>query len=332
MSGGILRYLGGRLAQMLLVLWVIVTVLFLIFRLAPGNPLAAYIDTTFTEEQQQGLMEKFGLDKPLWQQYLIYVKNLFIGEFGDSFLHRRSVIEMVLEVLPNTLYLNLISLLLAYSIGVVGGIILAWFRGTPLEKAGVTLTLMGRAAPEFWVGMLLLSIFAFNLTLLPSSGATSPGAIYETEWQKLASPDFWKHLVLPTTTMAFYLHGMPLLLMRSNMLEILQDDFITMGSLMGYSNWRLMVRHAARNALLPVVTALALGVGYSIGGNVVIENVFGWPGIGRLLVRAVASADYPLAQGAFFFIALFMLLMNFVADFLYGVLDPRVGSSARAKA
>jgi peptide/nickel transport system permease protein len=118
--------------------------------------------------------------------------------------------------------------------------------------------------------------------------------------------------------------------MRSNMLEILQDDFISMGRLIGYSERRLMIRHAARNALLPVVTALALGVGYAIGGNVVVENVFGWPGLGRLLVRSVSSADYPLAQGAFLFLAVIMIFMNLIADIMYGVLDPRVGSSERA--
>jgi peptide/nickel transport system permease protein len=222
-------------------------------------------------------------------------------------------------------------LILAYVIGVIGGIVLAWWRGTALERVGVTATLMTRAAPEFWVGMILLSVFAFKLNWLPSSGATSAGTIYETELDKLTSLDFWRHMILPSLTMALYLHGLPLLLMRSNMLEILQDDFITMGRLIGYSDWRLMVMHAARNALLPVVTALALGIGYSVGGNVVIENVFGWPGIGRLLVNAVATSDYPLAQGAFFFIAIIMLLMNFLADFLYGMLDPRVGSAERAQ-
>jgi len=328
---GIVQYMGGRLLQALLVLLVIVTLLFLIFRLAPGNPLAAYIDTTFTEKQQDELLRRFGLDKPLGVQYLIYLKNLFQGDFGDSFMHRKPVIDMVLEVLPNTLYLNLVSLLLAYLIGVIGGVVLAWSRGTAAERAGVTLTLMSRSAPEFWVGMLLLTVFAFKLNWFPSSGATSPGALYETELQKLLSPDFWKHMLLPTLTMAFYLHGLPLLLMRSNLIEILQDDFITMGKLVGFSDWRLMIKHAARNALLPVVTALALGVGYAVGGNVVIENVFGWPGIGRLLVNAVATSDYPLAQGAFFFIAVIMLLMNLLADVLYSLLDPRVGSTERAK-
>ncbi len=209
---------------------------------------------------------------------------------------------------------------------------MAWIRGSWLEQAGVTVTLMTRAAPEFWVGMLLLTVFAFRLNWLPSSGATGAGILYESEWEKLTSLDFWRHMILPAATLGLYLHGLPLLLMRSNMLETLQDDFITMGRLMGYSEWRLMVRHAARNALLPVATALALGVGYSIGGNVVVETVFGWPGIGRLLVRAVAASDYPLAQGAFFLFAAIMVVMNFVADAMYGFLDPRVGSSERAQA
>lgn len=325
-------YLGARLLQSLLVLWVVVTVLFLLFRLAPGNPLVAYIDPTFTEQQQEELMARFGLDQPLPLQYLVYLGNLLRADFGDSFFQRAPVGEIVMGVLPNTLYLTFTALVLAYVIGIVGGIILAWQRGTPMEQAGVTFTLMTRSAPEFWVGMILLSVFAFRLQWLPSSGASSAGVIYTSELDKLTSLDFWKHMVLPATTLALYLHGLPLLLMRSNMLEIMQDDFVTMGRFIGYSEWRLMVRRVARNALLPVVTAMALGIGYSVGGNVVIENVFGWPGLGRTLVRAVSANDYPLAQGAFLLIAVIMVLMNFVADMLYGFLDPRVGSSERSRA
>lgn len=332
MRRGVLAYLGGRIAQSVLVLWVVITILFLLFRLAPGNPLVAYIDPTFTEAQQQELMRQFGLDKPLPVQYGVYLGNLVQGELGDSFFYRDSVFSLVMDVLPNTLYLTLTSLFIAYVVGVLGGIILAWQRGRRAEQAGVTFTLMTRSAPEFWVGMLFLALFAFELQWFPSSGATSPGVVYGSEVAKLTSADFWKHMVLPATTLALYLHGLPLLLMRSNMLEILQDDFITMGRLMGYSEWRLMVRHAARNALLPVITAMALGVGYSIGGNVVVETVFGWPGLGRMLVRAVSASDYPLAQGAFFLIAVFMVTMNLLADILYGVLDPRVGASQQANA
>src|SRR3990172_3334566 len=139
-------------------------------------------------------------------------------------------------------------------------------------------------------------------------------------------------MMLPTFTLALYLHGLPLLLMRSNLLEVMDQDFITMGRLAGYSERRLMIRHAARNAMLPVMTALALGIGYSIGGNVVIENVFGWPGLGRLLVRAVISSDYPVAQGAFFVIAVIVVFLNFLADVMYSLMDPRVGASDQAKA
>jgi peptide/nickel transport system permease protein len=329
MGQGRWRYLVGRLLQSILVLWVVVTILFLIFRLAPGNPLVAYIDPTFTAEQQEALLRQFGLDKPLGIQYLVYLGNLLKGELGQSFFYRDPVAKLVWEAFPNTIFLTGTALLFAYLFGVVGGVVLAWRRGTWLEKTGITFTLMTRAAPEFWVGMIALTIFSFKLRWFPSSGATSAGVIYESELQKLASLDFWHHLVLPGLTMALYLHGLPLLLMRNNMLDVMEEDFITMARMKGLSEWRIMLRHAARNALLPVVTAMSLGVGYSIGGDVVIENVFGWPGIGRLLVRAVGSSDYPLAQGAFFLIAVVMVLMNFVADLLYGLLDPRVSAARR---
>lgn len=332
MRRGVIIYIGGRLLQSLLVLWVIVTILFLLFRLAPGNPLTAYIDTTFTAEQEEDLMRRFGLDKPLFEQYLVYLGNLVQGDLGDSFRYRGTVMSQILKALPNTLYLTLSSLILAYIVGVGGGIFMAARRGTRPERFGIVFTLMTRAAPEFWIGMLLLAYFAFDLRWFPSSGTAPAGKIYANEIDKLLSPIFWKHLTLPMLTMALYLHGLPLLLMRSNMLEIMSQDFITMGRLVGYSERRLMIQHAARNALLPVMTALTLGIGYSIGGNVVIENVFAWPGIGRLLVRAVTTSDYPLAQGAFFIIAVIIVFLNFVADILYSLLDPRVGSSDQAKA
>ena len=332
MRRGLLTYRGGRLLQSLLVLWVIVTILFLLFRLAPGNPLTAYIDTTFTAEQQATIMARFGLDRPLIEQYVVYLGNLLRGDLGDSFRLGGTVMDAILAVLPNTLYLSFASLILAYILGIIGGIFMAARRGKRSERIGIVFTLMTRAAPEFWIGMILLAVFAFNLRWLPSSGTAPAGTIYASELDKLLSPVFWRHMILPTFTLALYLHGLPLLLMRSNMLEVMDQDFITMGRLAGYSERRLMIRHAARNAMLPVLTALTLGIGYSIGGNVVIENVFGWPGLGRLLVRAVTTSDYPLAQGAFFVLAVIIVFLNFFADVLYGLLDPRVGASDQARA
>jgi peptide/nickel transport system permease protein len=322
-------FILGKLVQMLGVLWAIVTILFLLFRLMPWNPLVAYIDPTFTEEQAAAVRHQFGLDQPLHVQYGLYLRKILTGNFGTSFFQKEPVFDVLMEVFPNTLLLTMSSLIVAYIFGVVGGALLAWRRGSALEGAGILVTLMTRAAPDFFVGMLVLSIFSFNLRWFPSSGVSNPGVIYDSIWHQVTSLDFWRHLALPAFTLAIYLQGLPLLLMRSNMLEVLDEDFITMARMQGLSEWRIMLAHAARNAMLPIVTALTLGIGYAIGGDVVIENVFSWPGIGRLLVRAVSAHDYPLAQGAFLLIAVVIVAMNFLADVLYGALDPRVSTARR---
>lgn len=319
----------SRFAQMLFVLWVVATLLFLMFRLMPGDPTAAYIDTTFTEEQQQQLKASFGLDQPLWKQYLLFIGNAARGEFGESFHHRKPVIDLLTEVLPNTIVLTLSSIIVAYIFGVLVGSWLAWNRGSRAEALVVPTVLTLRAAPEFWLGMVLLATFGFGLGWFPSGGANSAGAAYSSEWSRLFSRDFLHHLVLPALTLALYLQGLPLLLMRSNMLDVMQEDFVMMARMKGLPEWVIVLKHAARNALLPVMTAFAIGIGQSIGANVVVETVFSWPGLGRLLVTAVAASDYPVAQGAFLIIATVLVLMNFIADLMYSVLDPRVSHGAR---
>jgi peptide/nickel transport system permease protein len=317
-----------RLVLMLLVLWAIASILFLMFRLMPGDPTTAYIDPTFTAEQRQVVLHQFGLDLPLWRQYAIYIGNLLHGELGLSFRYRAPVAGLILNVLPNTLLLTLTALVIAYIFGALGGALLAMKRGTWVEAVTIPLVLATRAAPEFWLGMLLLAVFAFAFGWFPSGGAVTAGAAFPSALARVTSADFAHHLVLPAATLAIYLQGLPLLLMRANMLEVMQEEFITMARMKGFREWSIMLRHAARNALLPLVTAFALGFGASVGGNVVVETVFSWPGIGRMLVDAVASSDYPLAQGAFLLIAAVLVVMNAVADMLYGVLDPRVAHAA----
>ena len=319
-----MEYIGRRLLYTLFVLWAVASILFLMFRLMPGDPRAAFIDNTFTAEQQQLLLQQFGLDQPLYVQYGKYMWNLLQGDLGMSFIYKRPVVEMVMEVLPNSLVLCLVSLVIAYAFGMVAGAFLARMRGTWVEGVAIPAVLTSRAAPEFWLGMVFLAIFSFSLGWFPAGGAASAGVTYDSFWQQLASPDYWRHLALPVFTLTLYLQGLPLLLMRSNMLEVMEDEFVTMARMKGLSEWAIVMRHAARNALLPVATAFALGVGFSISGNVVIETVFSWPGIGRLLVTAVSSSDYPLAQGAFLFITVVFVVANLVADMLYAVLDPRV--------
>jgi peptide/nickel transport system permease protein len=324
-----MAYFARRLVHMLIVLWAIATILFLLFRLMPGDPTIAQLDPTFTEEQRQLVKAQFGLDRPLHEQYLIYMRNLAQGEFGLSFRQRQPVLGLVLAVLPNTLLLTLSALIVAYAFGALFGSYLAWRRGSLFETVSVPLVLATRATPEFWLGMIVLAVFAFGLNWFPSGGANIAGARYGSEWERILSLDYLRHLVLPVMTLAIYLQGLPVLLMRSNMLEIMREEFITMARMKGLSERRIMLRHAARNALLPLVTAFALGFGQSVGGNVVVESVFSWPGLGRLLVDAVANSDYPLAQGAFLVIAFVLVLMNFLADLAYGLLDPRVAHGNR---
>ncbi len=322
MSG---KALLQRLGQTVFILWVVTTLLFFMFRLMPGSPLAAYIDTSMTEEQQAILLHQFGLDQPLWTQYLLYLFNLVQGNLGVSFIYKEPVDAILLAALPNTLLLTLTSLLLAYGFGVLAGAFLAARRGTWAEGVALPFVLATRALPEFWLGMVLLAIFSFSLGLFPAGGATSPGASFPNAFARYASLDYMRHLVLPALTLAIFLQGLPTLLMRSNMLEVLQEEFVVMSRIKGLSEWSIIIRHAARNALLPVATALALGIGSSIGGNVVVESVFSWPGLGRRLVEAVSASDYPLAQGAFLMIAAAQIIMNCVADVVYSALDPRVG-------
>lgn len=318
-----------RSGHMVFVLWAIASILFLMFRLLPGDPTLAYIDPSFTEDQRQLILHQFGLDQPLSQQYLLFMGNLLHGELGLSFRQRLPVLDLVLSTLPNTLLLTVTALVVAYVFGGLFGAVLAWKRGSWLETVSIPVVLATRAAPEFWVGMVLLAVFAFGVGWFPAGGATSPGAVFSSGWARVFSMDFARHLVLPAATLAIYLQGLPVLLMRSNMLEVMGEEFVTMARMKGLPERDIMLRHAARNALLPLVTAFALGFGASVGGNVVIETVFSWPGLGRMLVDAVSSSDYPLAQGAFLLIALVLVLGNFVADLLYGLLDPRVAHGRR---
>jgi peptide/nickel transport system permease protein len=319
-----MRHAIERVLHSLFVLWAVVTILFLMFRLMPGNPMAAYISVALEAEQQDTILRQFGLDRPLWEQYLIYIGNLLHGELGLSFHQRAPVWNIVMSVFPNSIALTLSALIIAYAFGVTAGAFLAWKRGSWIEGVAIPLVLAARAAPEFWVGMVLLAVFSFTLGWFPSGGANSAGAFFDSETRRFVSADFLAHLALPALTLALYLQGLPLLLMRSTMLEVMNEDFITMARMKGFSTWHIVIRHAARNALLPVVTAFALGVGATIGGNVVIEIVFSWPGLGRLLVNAVANSDYPLAQGAFLLITIVLIAMNLVADLAYTLLDPRV--------
>jgi peptide/nickel transport system permease protein len=313
-----------RTVQLVVTLWAIATALFMLFRLMPGDPTAYIVSPQMTPEVRQRIIESYGLNDPLWVQYLRYIENLATLDLGRSFKTNDQVADILLTYLPNTLVLMLTAFLLAYTVGVTLGVLTGWYRGSQFEKTTVVTALVGRSVPSFWVGILVIWVFGATFDIIPMSGMTSIGTKPSGFVDMVTSADFLHHLVAPVLVLAFYYMGYPLLIMRNSMLETLSEDFIDICRAKGLTDRAIMFKHAARNAMLPVLTAAAIAVGYAVGGSVLIETVFGWPGIGREMIRAVLRRDYPVAQGTFLVLAMSVVVMNFVADLLYGVLDPRV--------
>ncbi len=313
-----------RTVQIIFLYFGIATMLFFLFRAAPGDPLAAYVGTGFTEEQAAQIRAKFGLDQPIHVQYWKFITNLVVFDFGLSYITGEPVWQIIKDRLWNTVILMGTSVIIAYLIGVPFGAYLAWNRGSKRERLGVILALVSRSAPVFWTGLLGIWVFSLKLGWLPAGSMSAPGVSYSSKLDQFTSPGFWRHLILPAFVQAAYFYSLPALLMRNSMLEVMNEDFIDFAELKGISDFAVMLRHAARNALLPIVTAFAVAAGFAVGGSVVLETVFAWPGLGRKMVRAVVANDYPVAQGTFLILAGLVLVANFLADLAYGYLDPRI--------
>ena len=318
------RYLLKRFFLTLITLWVLITLVFFMFRIMPADPTAMFIGASLHPDSQRQMIKMFGLDKSKLEQYYIYMKNLARGKFGISIRTNRPVIEMLRGKILNTLFMMGISMVLALVLGVIIGTILAWKRGTSIDSGGITIFLALRSAPEFWLGMILLVIFGYGLQWFPIGLMLTPGQAYTGFFDKYFCWDFVYHLVLPVFTMTIFYLATPMLVTRNSILDILHEDFIEMAHAKGLSNQRIMFRYALRNALLPVVTIAPLMFSFAIGGQVLLEKVFSWPGMGRELVEAVNSLDYPVVQAAFLFLGAIVVLGNLLADILYSYLDPRV--------
>jgi peptide/nickel transport system permease protein len=318
------KYLFKRLIIVFITLFILVSIVFLMFRVIPGDPVSMFIDSGLDAESQQLMMKLYGLDKPISEQYFIFIKNMFKGDLGNSFTYGKPVVQVISERFLNTLVLTVTALIIAFSLGITNGSYLAWHRNTKIDLIGTIMALIIRCAPVFWTGMILLSIFAFKLEWLPLGGMTSVGQNFTGFWDKILSLDFLKHLILPAITSALYSMATPTLLMRTSMLEVIKEDYIELAYAKGIPERKVRRRHAMRTALLPVVTIFAVQAGLAIGGSVLVETVFRWPGMGREIVLAVSSRDYPMAQGAFLFIGFATITFNLIADVLYAYLDPRV--------
>ncbi len=309
---------------MVLSLFTVITVLFFLFRQVPGGPMAAFTNPRMSQAARQAIIEQYGLNDPLWRQYLRYLENVVQLDFGQSFYYGSSVSSLIADRFLNTMSLMLTAFAISYTLGTYLGAQLGWVRGTTKERAGMVVVLFVRSMPVFWTGMIVLYVFGFQLDIFPIGRMRSTGASYETTVQKFLSPDFLYHLVLPVFTLCTYYTGLPLLLMRNNLLEVLSETYIDTARAKGLTSRRVLFVHAARNAILPVVTAFAIAIGFAVGGQVLIETVFSWPGLGREMVQASLRSDYPVAQGAFTLLSVIVITMNFVADLAYTYLDPRV--------
>ena len=317
------RYVLRRIAQILFVLWALVTIMFFMFRLVPGDPVGVIISAELTESAREALREDWGLNRPLIEQYFLYLKNLLAGDFGMSFYHQEPVWDVLAEKVANTLVLMIPATVIGILLGVLGGMYLGWRRGSRLERFGVLLPPLIRAMPVFWLGVLLLMVFSYKLELFPNGGMRSIGS-YPKNWvETYFSSDFLWHLTLPLVCTVITSLPEPMLIMRSSILETRGEDYIELLQAKGLKEG-VILKHAARNSMLPVVTWVFHMFGFAIAGTVLIEVVFAWPGLGREMVTAVNNHDYPVSQAAFFLISFIIIGLNFINDMIYGFLDPRV--------
>ncbi|MBI2755896.1 MAG: ABC transporter permease [Chloroflexi bacterium] len=317
-------FFGGKVAQYALVLFVTITLNFLLPRLMPGSPLAYLAGEdvgAMSAQDRARVISDAGLDRPPFEQYLTYLGNVVRGEFGYSFQQKKPIGTILLDRLPWTLLLTGTALLISTSLGIVLGAIAGWRRGRRTDLAALAVFIFLESLPGFWVGMILVAVFGVQLGLFPTFGARDAFA-------RLTGVDYWvdvgKHLVLPGITLVAITVSATFLTMRYSMLSVLGEDYVTVARAKGLAEPQVLFRHAVRNALLPVATVFLLNVGQAVAGATVIETVFSYPGVGRLMYEAVLARDYPLLQGGFLMITLSVLAANMLADLVYPLLDPRV--------
>jgi peptide/nickel transport system permease protein len=318
-------YIIRRLVEIFLIFFVILTVLFLLFRLAPGDPVSRMVDPNLTPEDARRLIEQLGLDLPLWQQYFVYLKNFAAGYFGVSFHYGRPVLDIILDRLPNTVLLFTTSILLSAFVGVLLGKIVSWRKGERVDTWVTITALVCHTLFLPWLALLIIWVFAYWIGWFPLTGMISAEIWADPAAGALRKGlDVIHHMVLPLITLFLIHFGSYLLVMRSSMLETLKEDYILTARAKGLDEATIRNRHAAPNAALPVITSVGLSLAFSINGGALTETVFTWPGLGRELVFAVSNNDYPLAQASFLLIAAVVLVANLIVDVLYAYLDPRI--------
>lgn len=325
-----------RLLHLVPVLLGVSVIVFAMMAFTPGDPVDIMIgDQSVTPEQEEALRRDLGLDLPVYQRFFVFLGNAVQGDFGVSFYHRRPVIDVIAERLPATIELSLVALIIALATAIPLGVLAAIRRNSILDKLATVGSLLGVSLPGFWFGILLLMLFAVHLQILPVSGRIG----FDSEVQPIthlllvdtllhgrfdAFADALSHIILPAITLGLPMTAILMRVTRTSMLEVLRQDYIVFAEAKGLARTRILYRHALKNALIPTVSVAAIETGSLLGGNMIVETVFGWPGLGRLVVESIFLRNYPLVQAAVLFYAVTYVMLNFVADILYTVLNPRV--------
>jgi peptide/nickel transport system permease protein len=306
---------GYILRRLLLTVPVVVGVsilIFLIIRMIPGDPAIAIAGVHASNEYIEQVRKDLHLDRSLPVQYVIFVRNLARGDLGYSTMSRRPVVLELRERFPRTVELTLLAMLIASVVGISAGIISATRRYSVFDNLSMLVALFGVAAPVFWLALMLQLLFAVHLGWLPATGRGT-----------------FRHLILPSLTLGMATAGLIARITRSSMLEVLRQDFITTARAKGLAEKVIIYKHALKNALIPVVTIMGLQFGILLGGAVLTETVFAWPGVGRLLVDSILARDYPVVQGAVLVLAVSFVLINLFVDLVYAFLDPRISYHSR---
>jgi peptide/nickel transport system permease protein len=299
-------YIIRRLLQSLIVILGVIIITFLISRVL-GDPVALLLPPEATPEQRAFLTKDLGLDRPLYIQLLVYVGKVLKGDFGQSFRHQEPAMKLLMERVPASLYLSLVATFISVIIAIPLGIISAIKRGTIFDQIGMSLALLGQSIPAFWAGIMLILLFAVQLGWFPPSGYGGP-----------------KHVILPAVTLALFFSAATARLTRSSILDVLDMDYVRYARLKGVPEFIVILRHVLRNAFITILNIVALQLGLLLGGAVITEFIFSWPGIGRLSLDAIYNRDFPVIQATVVVAASFFVVINLLVDIIYSATDPRV--------
>lgn len=321
-----MTFIIRRLLQSLIVIIGVTLITFLALQMS-GDPTYLYVSERATEEEIIQTRAALGFDRPLHEQYLTFIGKLVQGDFGNSLSYKRPALGAVLEALPATIELTLFAMMLAIVVAIPLGVAAALNRGTPVDGSIMTVAMAGQSIPSFWLGIMMIMFLGLQLRFLPISGHVPfimplvQGDVVRAFSQL---PQALYYLIMPGFAVAFYSISRNARLVRSSMLEVLGQDYVRTARAKGISEWAVVTRHALRNAWLPVVTMIGLEFGFLLGGVVVVEMVFSWPGIGRLIFNAINQRDIPVVQAAVVILALVFITLNLIVDLIYAKIDPRV--------